>query len=324
MFQHEFNKLFKLIVPADVGWITGDDIYNINPESLKKYKLVVVDYSCEHYGNHPAPMPTYHDLVKMGMNFIFLTHHEPDHLLKPNYLFFPHHYFKKIDNINPMYESINCTSKKFKLSCLNKNPHAHRIYNFLKLQEKHYFNQMLFTFYNISNIPRPDAPLLDVGMIHKWEEIRNDLKQKIEEEPKTADNDHPAYLDSYIHLITETTILDKIFITEKTWKSIASGQLFILLGTPGSIQHLRNLDVDTFDDYIDHNYYDNEPDWQKRIDKIHKLIDHFMQLSEDELYKINVETQSRRLENAKKYFAGEFISKYIVCLREKINELSIR
>jgi hypothetical protein len=49
-----------------------------------------------------------------------------------------------------------------------------------------------------------------------------------------------------------------------------------------------------------------------------------MQLSEDELYKINVETQSRRLENAKKYFAGEFISKYIVCLREKINELSIR
>ena len=74
MFQHEFNKLFKLIVPADVGWITGDDIHDINPEILKKYKLIVVDYSCEHYGNHPAPMPAYHDLVKMGVNFIFLTH----------------------------------------------------------------------------------------------------------------------------------------------------------------------------------------------------------------------------------------------------------
>lgn len=333
-----FNDLFKGSVPPNTLWSIGNEKFYTQPidsklsistqtaELLKKYNLIVADYSSEHWGPHYEGLPpSYFDLLSLNLNFIFLTHHEPDHLLSPNYLYFPHHYFKKGDELVPQYDSVSRIDKKFKISCLNKNARVHRIYNFLKLKEKSYFNELLFTFHNNFAF-RHDDPKLNQSMIDEWKSIQHNFSSlgvSLDHHIHPF-NSHPAYTDSYIHLITETTVIPKIFITEKTWKSIASGQLFILLGNPGSIQHLRNLGVDTFDDYINHDYYDNESDWQTRIAKIHELVDYFMSLSNSALQQINKETQARRLSNMEKYFAGEFVSKYVKCFQDKVDELSIR
>ena len=333
--SHPFNSLFKGSLPQGTLWSNDDDklqndlfIYPIPKQSaelLKSYKLVIADFSCEHFGDQEGALPAYFNLLDIGINFIFLTHHEPDHLIMPNYLFFPHHYFYKNHLILPQVDSVNKVSKQFKISCLNANSRYHRIYNFLKLRKKAYFSEMLFTFHN-GDAYRHDDPKLDKSIIDEWESLRSEFanKDSINFNIPDGENSLPAYTNSYIHLITETTVLKKVFITEKTWKSVASGQLFILLGNPGSIQHLRNLGVDVFDDYIDHNYYDNEPDWQKRIDKIHDLVGHFMSMPNSFLEQINKETQTRRFDNMEKYFTGEFISKYIKCFQDKVNELSIR
>ena len=334
-----FNHLFKGSIPPNTLWSIGNEKFYTQPigskmsistqtaESLKKYNLIVADYSSEHWGPHYQGIlpPSYFDLLALNLNFIFLTHHEPEHLLSPNYLYFPHHYFKKIDELVPQYDSVSRIDKKFKISCLNRNARVHRIYNFLKLKEKSYFNELLFTFHNNFAF-RHDDPKLNQSMIDEWKSIQHNFSSlgvSLDHHIHPF-NSHPAYTDSYIHLITETTIIPKIFITEKTWKSIASGQLFILLGNPGSVQHLRNLGVDTFDDYINHDYYDNESDWQTRIDKIHELVDYFMSLSNTALEQINKETQVRRLSNMEKYFASEFVSKYVKCFQDKVDELSIR
>ena len=57
---------------------------------------------------------------------------------------------------------------------------------------------------------------------------------------------------------------DRIFVTEKTILSFAMRQLPLVLSVPGTVQYVRELGYDMFDDYIDHSY-DKELDPEKRI-----------------------------------------------------------
>lgn len=322
-----FNSLFDKSILVNSVWKMGtslldDDFINIVSNRLDDQKINIVDFSSEHWGDS---LSAYNQLADSSKKFIYLTHNEADHLSLPNYLYFPHHYFGENHLILPQPNAINTINKKYKISCLNGNPHVHRIYNLLLLKDKPYFNDLLFTFHNTDEPWRSDSPELSQEMKSEWERIRSSYNNRGGRETfflPNGENSHPAFSDSYINLITETSVNPKVFITEKTWKSIATGQLFILLGNQGSIQHLRNLGVDTFDDYIDHSYYDNEPNWQQRINKIHDLVDYFMSLDNSKLQQINQETYQRRLTNSENYFSGRFVSKYINCLREKINELN--
>jgi hypothetical protein len=127
--------------------------------------------------------------------------------------------------------------------------------------------------------------------------------------------DHPICTDSYIHFVTESNVSDKVFITEKTWKPIASGQLFLLLGNPGTVEFLRNWGVDCFDDIIDHKYYDHELDCLIRMHKIQSIIDSLIQ---QDLAKIYCETESRRKLNQKNYVDGVFDTNYYSSIRSFI------
>jgi hypothetical protein len=148
-------------------------------------------------------------------------------------------------------------------------------------------------------------------IIQQWESIKHQLphrnnlhlKSKIREDWDIA---HPAYTDSYINLVTETD-MSNAFVTEKTWKPVASAQLFLIVGHKNAIEHLRDMGVDTFDDIVDHNYYDSEPDWQQRIQKIHRVLDDLLIQDLESIYK---DTEQRRTSNSKKFFNGEFGIEY--------------
>jgi hypothetical protein len=60
-------------------------------------------------------------------------------------------------------------------------------------------------------------------------------------------------------------------LTEKTFKPIAMGMPFIIVGTQGSLQYLRSYGFQTFGDLWDESY-DNEPDDHLRIEKIAKVL----------------------------------------------------
>jgi hypothetical protein len=80
---------------------------------------------------------------------------------------------------------------------------------------------------------------------------------------KFESNACPTYQTCYIDYLPESRT-ENTFISEKTWKPIFSGQLFLILGSVGIVDYLRSIGVDVFDDVIDHSY-DQEPDLGKKI-----------------------------------------------------------
>jgi hypothetical protein len=93
---------------------------------------------------------------------------------------------------------------------------------------------------------------------------------------------HPAYSETYVNLVTETYI-DKCFVSEKTFKPIVAGQLFVLIASVNAVQFLRDIGIDTFDDIIDHSY-DIELDPRTRIEQALYQIDRLVQMDLETLY----------------------------------------
>ena len=69
-----------------------------------------------------------------------------------------------------------------------------------------------------------------------------------------------TFLDSYISIIGETDFINvpfghrRSFVTEKTFNAIANNQMFIVVGHAYSLQVLRDLGYQTFEDVIDESY----------------------------------------------------------------------
>ena len=114
---------------------------------------------------------------------------------------------------------------------------------------------------------------------------------------------HPAFTDCYINLVTETNVYnDTPMLSEKTFKPILAGQLFILLASPGAVQFLRDIGIDTFDDVIDHSY-DNTTDIRSRIQQISDQVDRLEQLDLNTIY---TDIKPRLLRNSEFLRSQEF------------------
>lgn len=320
----EYNILYindpKELYTDSWGW----DYNKI--QSLSKHSLVIVNYGIDDYQNslHYAK-----DIfTKYNINHLLITHTPVEHYYQDavNIIYHPYHYFQTRDTslgYTPLWpienisdQNINQIEKKYKLACLNGNPRPHKILNFIRLKEKSYYKDCYFTMHNsCANAWRSDDLILDPTDKVNWELLKSklptpsDLLSKYTPTPENCITSD-AHTNSYIHLIVETTANTKYFITEKTWKVIASGQLFLILAGQGIIAHLRDAGLDTFDDIIDHNYYDSEFDTKLRIIKLHEVIDNLMQM---DLKLLNEQTSKRRKKNAELFWNNKlFQSKYTV------------
>ena len=319
-----FNKPLDFIFDRD--WKLDTDKIS----KLKDNKLVIADFSSEHYGIHGLDH-VYSALEQQGINFLLLTHDPNDHQRFDRMLFYPHYYHWSRKNfITSNSESFD---KTYKWSCLNGNPRNHRIYNYFYAHHRPYFKDAYFTFYN-TDVTRVDDVALDDEIITFWNKIKPTLKlrdsilteklsgHKITSPDAQWNPDSQCYLpansDSYVHLVTETTVILKMFVSEKTWKPIASGQLFLIFSNPGTVNYLRNQGVDVFDDIIDHSY-DSNADWQSRLHQIHQQLE--LLIAQD-LKKLYINTQSRRQANIEKFFSGAFDQKYIQTIQQCINMLN--
>jgi hypothetical protein len=300
---------------TDAGYSSKEILNQLS--NLKKYSLVIADFSYE----RQTHFPLYDVLEQLGINFIMLHCNILNHQVRSAILHYPHHYHRlKVNVSKKISES---TAKKYKLSCLNSVPRWHRVYNYLLLQAHPEIQNFRISMHSQDNelmdhqekLAKDSMP---TGLIQQWNAIKNQL-------PKTDnfkininfDIKDPAYTDSYINLTTETDMSESMIISEKTWKPIASAQLFLIVGYKNVMAHLKELGVDTFNDIVDHNYYDNEPDWQLRIQKIHQVINNLLSQDLESIYKI---TQQRRMSNAEKFFNGEFGVRYQQDLIKKITQ----
>jgi hypothetical protein len=67
------------------------------------------------------------------------------------------------------------------------------------------------------------------------------------------------YINSYVEFVSETSYNEQSFnITEKTLHFIYGCNYPIMISSPGTVQFLRSMGIDMFDDVIDHSYDDIE------------------------------------------------------------------
>lgn len=218
----------------------------------------------------------------------------------PNVYFFP---FWAVWISWQQYKFSNL-EKHYLISCLNGTPNVHRKLLYLELNKKSYFKDMIFTFKNNPNyIPTPNEIVL-TNLEH--EEISK-LPPMVTFLPSDLDIgidlsiSHPAYQESYINLVTETTVSNVVpMLSEKTFKPIVAGQLFVLVASPGSIEFLRKIGIDTFDDIIDHSY-DQELDVRQRILKVVTELDRLTMLDIPKIYN----NLSERLKKNSTYLNSE-------------------
>lgn len=86
---------------------------------------------------------------------------------------------------------------------------------------------------------------------------------------------HPEVtLDSWIQVVSETYFYNDyktLFVSEKTFKVIASSQPFIILGNRGSLKELKKLGYKTFDKWFDESY--DDLDDCERMNAIIKVLE---------------------------------------------------
>ena len=164
----------------------------------------------------------------------------------------------------------------YKFSCLNSVPKMHRLitlnkiyqhnlqdsvlHSFLWDKQEHSRNHLQTEYWKQDLINYTDE--YDVLLLMKHTKL-NDIGRQ----SSLYVNDHsvssPAYNETALHVITESSCV-RLFFSEKTWKPIYSGQLFLSINAPGSIKKLEQFGFDVFRDLIDHSY-DEETDLVKRV-----------------------------------------------------------
>jgi hypothetical protein len=292
-----------LINPAqDTKFFQGSFI-DVNQLWPYRDETIVINAASEHWGVDPGfILQMYDALESKHFDFWILSHHPGDHEIKPRIIFYPWYYYHSIR----AFESIDIKKPRSRaIGCLHGNPRPHRIANYLALIDRFQQDKMHLSFFK-TEFPanRADNVVLLEKEHDRWMQLKDTF-------PNRKISDYtiriPALDDAYIHITSETTVIDHIFISEKTWKPIAAGQLFLHFGNPGTIGFLRTLGVDTFDDLIDHDSYDSISDWRQRMSIVHELADHLMTLDLENIWQA---TLSRRQSNVEKFFNRDFIQNY--------------
>jgi hypothetical protein len=84
-------------------------------------------------------------------------------------------------------------------------------------------------------------------------------------------------VDAFWHIVTETVFYyDKLHLTEKIFKPIASKQPFMLLAAPGNLAYLKSYGFKTFDSVIDESYdliQDNDLRTEAVVRQLHWYCD---------------------------------------------------
>jgi hypothetical protein len=114
------------------------------------------------------------------------------------------------------------------------------------------------------------------------------------------------YNDTYFSLVSET-VLDglELHITEKTFKPIAFYHPFMVFGIPKTLQHLKSIGFETYENLFDESY-DNIQNCNHRLDVIIKNLDRFVEEPYDSL------TLEKINHNHQRFFNTELVNSRII------------
>ena len=299
-FVRQYSKkptIFKTIV--------GHQLQYLNVEDLD-HNILILDQSSYHYDmikyiERALTILPPDRFIVLSSDYSYYTQHHPNIVYFPVYLF---QFLLK----NPTLKHYNMqASRPYPLQCLSLNPRFHKTLNIIKLSQYPWFDKCLKSFYwaDPPNCSASNQHLIDSVLPQLTQKERDiidrlplPIKVDLPNEPIVAgwdcvSNSSRAHANCYIDYVLESVINDH-FVSEKIWKPIFSGQLFLTLGPPGLIKHLEYIGIDVFRDIIDHARYDHVMDLREKIDIILGLIDDLLC---SDLEQIWHDTYQRRLHN---------------------------
>ena len=122
----------------------------------------------------------------------------------------------------------------------------------------------------------------------------------------SAEFDINDYEATDIEVVLETLFDDdRLHLTEKSLRSIACGQPFILVGTHGSLEYLRSYGFKTFGN-IWNEYYDLTEDSEERLIQIADIMQEIVNWAPDVRERKMVQAQAIAEYNKKHFFSQEF------------------
>jgi len=195
-------------------------------------------------------------------------------------------------HVEPQANIINYVPKKDYIN-LNRMPRLHRCLLIQSLID----NLLLDKGYNTWALAnKTNNFMYSAGFLDIFKENQNyDILDVV-----NIDRENPTFhvpidycRESYIYIVTETHIDNGcFFLSEKSYKPIAIGMPFMILGNPGTLQYLREKGYATFSDWIDESY-DLDLPLEERIDIIVQNLIKISKMSDIE--KINIRRQMNEI-----------------------------
>jgi hypothetical protein len=322
--------MIESVLPDDVKYVKAETFFTtdtsgliVDPQQiadLKQYRLLCVNASDEDHGR--GHQEIYHRrLNDLDHDFLLLTGDITAHDPSKNIYWYQDSYHWSLRNFKPRDLNIQ-SPRAWDFSCVSRHSRPHRILFYLKLRNKDLWSSILFTLGNKHPFPRNDDVALTDGEHHEWSQQSEKFEiynfSSIGLGGKLASFYDEPYINAYINIVLETTCNSLAHTTEKTWKPIAAGQLFLIYGNQDTIKLLRQQGIDTFDDYINHDLYDSEPDARRRCDLVIAAAE---RLAQQDISKIWHDTYQRRMINQEKFWKGDFVTHHYDQLKKAISHV---
>ncbi len=188
------------------------------------------------------------------------------------------------------YKKTNLDNIKL-YNAFQKRPRPHRIWLFSKLYEHNLLGDGINSMnsFNYRNAYYQGKGL-DIELYNSIVELlpmypRNNLDESFKNGFEGSlgtlferDLNHQATLDTWISVVSEASFAENTcFISEKSFKPIATMHPFIIYGNKHSLKYLRNLGYKTFSNFFDESY-DELESWD-RLDAIIKLLEDIKKMS---------------------------------------------
>jgi hypothetical protein len=220
----------------------------------------------------------------------------------------PRYYFTMLQDPNNRRPNI-ADLRPHLMSCLTKNPWTHKTLNFVAMSKQPWFDRVQKSFGWIYPDISEQYDYLSTDILNKITAQDADYLRSIyplrldteDDMDKFESNACATYQTCYVDYLPESRT-ENTFISEKTWKPIFSGQLFLILGSVGTIEYLRAIGIDVFDDIIDHSY-DQEPNLEKKIGMLMTAIGNLLAQDLDQIW---AGTLHRRQKNLDLVYSPKF------------------
>lgn len=198
----------------------------------------------------------------------------------------------------------NQTARRRRYMSLNRRPHYHRIMMMTLLEQRGLIEHGTISM--PLNFEEPDIGWaadqwdlrrlwdelkdLQMGFLDRYESAFESLSRKLPliadrtdfETNHALDFNTDLYSEHPVNLVTETLCFtDSAFASEKIWKPMASGQIFLVLSGPHYLQGLKSLGFRTFSPYINEEY-DTECEPIARANLVAKELKRLISITDEE------------------------------------------